>query len=253
MDIAILVLGAVVAGFVQGLSGFAFGLVAMSFWAWVLPPSSAAVMAVFGALTGQVIALVGNRRKTNLNLLLPFMVGGLAGIPIGVAFLPHLDSEFFRAMLGSILLLWCPAMFQMRRLPQVKGGGPLADCVVGALGGVMCGFGGFSGTLPTLWCTLKGFSKDDHRSVIQNFNLSMLSVTMAIYASNDLITRDVWPLFAIVGPAILVPSLLGNRFYVGISEIAFRKLVLGMLTLSGIALLSSSLPHILSRTVNSQL
>ena len=29
-------LGAAVAGFVQGLSGFAFGMVSMSFWAWAL-------------------------------------------------------------------------------------------------------------------------------------------------------------------------------------------------------------------------
>ena len=34
----VVALGAGVAGFVQGLSGFAFGMVAMSFWAWVLEP-----------------------------------------------------------------------------------------------------------------------------------------------------------------------------------------------------------------------
>lgn len=34
--------GAIVAGFVQGMSGFAFGLVAMSFWAWVLEPRRSA-------------------------------------------------------------------------------------------------------------------------------------------------------------------------------------------------------------------
>jgi hypothetical protein len=32
------VLGAVVAGFAQALPGFAFGLVAMSFWAWTIEP-----------------------------------------------------------------------------------------------------------------------------------------------------------------------------------------------------------------------
>jgi len=48
----VVAIGAVVAGFVQGLSGFAFGLVAMSFWAWVLDPKLAATLAVFGALTG---------------------------------------------------------------------------------------------------------------------------------------------------------------------------------------------------------
>jgi hypothetical protein len=60
MDSAIWVVavGAVVAGFVQGLSGFAFGLTAMSFWAWSLDPRVAAVLAVFGALLGQIIGAV---------------------------------------------------------------------------------------------------------------------------------------------------------------------------------------------------
>ena len=49
----VVVLGAAVAGFVQGLSGFAFGMVAMSFWAWVLEPQLAAVLSVFGSLTGR--------------------------------------------------------------------------------------------------------------------------------------------------------------------------------------------------------
>jgi hypothetical protein len=38
----VVALGAVAAGFVQGLSGFGFGMVAMSFWAWTLEPRLAA-------------------------------------------------------------------------------------------------------------------------------------------------------------------------------------------------------------------
>ncbi len=49
----VVTLGAVIAGFVQGLSGFAFGLVAMSFWAWVLDPRLAATLAVFGPWSGR--------------------------------------------------------------------------------------------------------------------------------------------------------------------------------------------------------
>ena len=56
--IAWIVAGAATAGFVQGLTGFGFGLVAMSFWAWVLDPKLAAVLAVFSALTGQVVPAV---------------------------------------------------------------------------------------------------------------------------------------------------------------------------------------------------
>ena len=56
MDSVLLIvaLGAVAAGFVQGLSGFGFGMVAMSFWAWALEPRLAALLAVCGALTGQL-------------------------------------------------------------------------------------------------------------------------------------------------------------------------------------------------------
>ena len=123
----------------------------------------------------------------------------------------------------------------------------LADAAVGALGGVMGGLGGFSGTLPTLWCTLRGLPKDEQRAIIQNFNLAAQVVVMGMYIAKGMVTREVLPMFAIVAPAMLIPTLLGARLYIGISEAMFRKIVLSMLTLSGIFLLASSLPHVLGR------
>lgn len=219
-------LGAIVAGFVQGLSGFAFGMVAMSFWAWGLEPRLAATLSVFGALVGQLVAVFTVRRGFNLRLLLPFVLGGLAGIPLGVMVLPQLDMDWFKALLGGFLALWCPVMLMARSLPPVRVGGRIGDAIAGMAGGVLSGIGGFAGPVPTLWSTLRGFGKDEQRAVIQNFNL---------------------PYFAIVAPAMLVPTLLGARVYIGISEARFRQLVLGLLTASGIALLASSLPVLLAR------
>jgi hypothetical protein len=233
-----------VAGFVQGLSGFAFGMVAMSFWAWVLDPRLAAALAVFGALTGQLLAVFSVRRGFNWPLLWPFLLGGLAGIPLGVLILPHLDMDWFKAVLGALLALWCPVMLMAQRLPRI-GGNRWGDGAVGLVGGVMGGIGGFAGSVPTLWCTLRGFGKDTQRAVIQNFNLSMLAVTMATYLATGIVTRDMAPMFAVVAPAMLIPTLLGTRLYIGISEVAFRRLVLGLLTCSGLTLLASSVPRLL--------
>jgi uncharacterized membrane protein YfcA len=72
-------------------------------------------------------------------------------------------------------------------------------------------------------------------------------MTMATYVGNGMITRQMLPYFAIVAPAMLVPTLLGARLYIGISEARFRQIVLGLLTASGIALLCSALPVLLSR------
>ncbi|EXX93864.1 sulfite exporter TauE/SafE family protein [Bordetella holmesii 1058] len=226
----VVALGAVLAGFVQGLSGFAFGMVSMSVWVWVLEPRLAAVLAVFGAMMGQVVAAVTVRRGFSWSLLLP-----------------SLDMTWFKLILGCLLVLWCPAMLMARHLPQVSAGGRLADALVGMAGGVMGGLGGFTGVLPTLWCTVRGYPKDTQRTVIQNFNLSMLTVTMGSYLAAGLVTSDMLPMFAIVAPAMLVPTLIGTKLYIGISEVRFRQLVLGLLTASGVALLASSIPLVLAR------
>lgn len=243
----VVALGAVVAGFVQGLSGFAFGLVAMSFWAWVIDPRLAATLAVFGALTGQLIAAVSVRRGLDFKQLWPFVLGGLAGVPLGVVLLPRLDMHAFKAVLGVLLVLWCPVMLMSKNLPRIRRGGRLADGAVGVAGGVMAGLGRFSGALPTLWCTLRGFEKDAQRAVIQNFNLSMLLVTMGTYTATGIVTREMLPFFAIVAPPMLLPAWLGAKLYIGISEARFRQLVLGLLTASGVALLATAVPPLLQR------
>ena len=61
----IFILGAMVAGFVQGLTGFAFALIAMSLWIWVLPPQLAAPLVAFALLWCHIIALT-KRQKDQL-------------------------------------------------------------------------------------------------------------------------------------------------------------------------------------------
>jgi hypothetical protein len=75
----------------------------------------------------------------------------------------------------------------------------------------------------------------------------MLLVTFVTYLATGLVTREALPLLAIVVPAMLVPVLLGARLYHGISDVRFRQIVLGMLTLSGVAMLVASLPRVLAR------
>ena len=230
----------------QGLSGFGFGLTAMTLWAWTLEPRLAAALAVFGALTGQIIAAVAVRRGFDFGRLLPFLAGGLAGVPIGVWLLPRLDVPLFKGLLGLLLVVMCPLLFFADRLPHIRGG-RAGDALAGLAGGASGGLGGFTGVVPTLWCTLRGFDKELQRAVIQNFNLAMLLVTFASYVATGIVTREMLPLFAVVAPAMLVPSLLGARLYIAISATGFRKVVLALLTAAGAVLLTSALPALLGR------
>ena len=112
-------------------------------------------------------------------------------------------------------------------------------------GGIMGGFGGFTGVLPTLWCSLRRMDKDAQRSIVQNFNLTMQVVTFASYLATGIVDASMLPMFAVVAPAMLIPVLAGAKLYIGISEARFRQIVLGLLTVSGVALLVSSVPQLL--------
>jgi len=240
----IIILGACAAGFVQGLSGFAFAMCAMAFWAWVLDPQLAAVVVVGCSIVGQGITLFVARRGFSAKRTLPFIVGGVLGVPIGVAILPMIDQLVFRAVVGGFLVFYCPTMLVYGGKAQIAKERPSANTAFGFVGGILGGIGGFAGAVPTLWASLQAWSKDEQRAIIQWFNLTMHLVTISGYAISGMLTveRTKWLLVAI--PAMVIPSLLGAKLYTKISDAAFRKLILIILSATGVALLVSSVPKL---------
>lgn len=243
--LTITILGAIAAGFVQGLTGFAFAMVSMSFWIWVLDPHVTTALVVFGSLAGQILSAFTIRRGFNLQLLWPYIAGGLIGIPIGVALLPALNIDWFKACVGLFLMIWCPAMLFSQKIPPITIKNRLMNSLIGLLNGFMSGAGGISGVLLSLWCTLCRYEKDTQRNIVQNFSLAMLLVTMGIYIYKGFVSRETIHLFAIVLPAMLVPSWLGARCYKLINPIRFRRMILILLTCSGLSMIASSFPKLL--------
>jgi uncharacterized protein len=240
--LAIVIGGAVVAGFVQGLSGFAFSLAALSIWAWAVDPQTAAPMAVFGSLVGQVVALPLTWRGAEIKRLAPFVIGGLIGVPLGVFLLSILDPAGFKLALGIFLLIYSPAMLFAPATLAVRWGGRWADGVIGWLGGIFGGIGGMAGGIPTLWCTLRGWDKDTQRGVMQAFNIAMHVATLTGYLLHGgIITGETLKLFAIIAPALAIPVLLGAILFRRLNQRAFRRIVLVLLFLSGVALTGLSL------------
>lgn len=238
--ILLVVAGGLAAGFVQGFSGFAFGLIAMAFWAWGLTPQIAGPLVVSASLLGQLLTIGSVRKSFSLGRVLPFVAGGIAGVPVGVAVLKSIDLTAFRVVVGVMLVVFPSAMLAAGRLPRLAAGGRIADGAIGFLGGVMGGVAGLSGAAPTLWTAFRGWKKDAQRAVIQSFNLAMHTVTLSVYALTGVLTREAIWLFLLLSPVVVVTALLGVRLYRRASEAAFRRVVLALLALSGAALLAGT-------------
>lgn len=242
MDLSLLIvlLGAAAAGFAQGVSGFAFSLVALSIWAWAVEPQLAAPMAVFGALAGQLVALPWVWRGFDLRKLLPLVIGGLIGVPMGAFLLQWLDPILFRFGLGLFLLVYCPLMLLLPATYVWPHGGRVADGAAGLAGGVLGGLAGISGPVPTLWTTLRGWEKDTQRGVLQAFNIAVHIATLTAYALSGSITGETLIMFAWITPALALPAVLGVLLFRRLATQTFRRLILLLLLVSGATLVWGS-------------
>ncbi len=242
MSIALTVLaGALLAGFVSGLTGFGTGLVALGLWLHVLDPLLAAPLVVICSVIAQLQSLLTIRPPCDPARLWPFLLGGLAGVPIGVLALDHIGTETFRAAVGIFLVGYCGFVLLSRRLPMIDVGGRPADGAVGFAGGILGGAAGLSGALPTVWCGLKGWGKAAQRAVYQPFNLTILGWALIAHAWSGVLTAEVGRLTLICLPGTLLGVWLGVKVYGRVDDRQFRRLVLWLLLASGSVLVATNL------------
>jgi uncharacterized protein len=238
--VLVLLLGALAGGFVSGLAGFGTALMALGIWLYVLPPSVAVALVLICSIVAQTSTLPSIWRSTDFSLVWPFLVGGLAGVPLGLVLADYADPRLFKLGVGILLLVFPTALYFQRRPTALRIGGRAADGAIGFAGGVLGGLAGLSGPLPILWASVRGWGKDERRGIFQTFNWTILTAALCAQAAAGFVTKDVLWLALEVLPATLAGAWLGARAYYVLSDSHFRDLVLALLFLSGVALVWSS-------------
>lgn len=67
--------------------------------------------------------------------------------------------------------------------------------------------------MPTVWATLRGWGKDERRSVFQAVNLTILLTALAVHAAAGLLTAEFGKLFVGALPGTLLGAWLGALTY----------------------------------------
>lgn len=242
MDTSLVVLaGALVGGFLSGLTGFGTGLSALPFWLQALTPSLASPLVVVCSLVAQLQTLPAIWHAIDLRRTLPFVAGGLLGVPAGTALLPLVSAQHFKIGVGTLLMFYCGFMLLSRVRVQLRRVGRPADALVGLCGGVLGGLAGLSGPVPTIWTGLRGWDKDARRGVLQAFNLAILAFALVTQAVAGLLNAELAHLVLIALPGTLGGAWLGRKVYNRLDTRGFDTVVLVLLMFSGAALLASAL------------
>jgi uncharacterized membrane protein YfcA len=235
-DLAIFLAGAFAAAFVTGLAGFAFGMVAAAIWLHALTPVQAIALIVAYALLVQGYAVWKLKQALNVGRLIPFIAGSAVGIPVGVIILKWASPSDLRIAVGLLLILFSLYNLIRPKLPQAKQAGSLLDAIVGVFNGLLAGSTGLGGILPTIWCGVRGWSKDEQRAVFQPTAVATFLMTIVWLGGAGTLTADIGRLFAIGLPALIAGTWLGWKLYGRLDEATFRKVVLFVLLASGVTL-----------------
>jgi len=236
LDLIIFLLGTFTAAFVTGLAGFAFGMVAAAIWLFALTPLQTTILIVGYALLVQGYSSWRLRRTIRPSRLLPFVIGSALGIPAGVAVLELASAVHLRTGVGLLLIAFSLYNLLRPKMPDMTHVGRAGDAGIGVLNGVLGGATGLGGILPTLWCVLRGWPRDEHRAVSQPTAVATFALSLLAFGGTGLITRETTWLFLIGLPALVAGTLLGWSLYGKLDEAAFRKIVLVLLLVSGLAI-----------------
>jgi uncharacterized membrane protein YfcA len=188
--VVLLLAGALAGGFVSGLAGFGTALMALGIWLYVLPPSSAVPLVLICSIVAQTSTMPSIWRTIDFRLVWPFLVGGLAGVPLGTVLVAYADPRLFRLSVGVLLLVFPSALYFQRKEMALSIGGRIADTAIGFAGGVLGGLAGLSGPLPILWASVRGWGKDARRGLFQTFNWTVLTAALCLQAGTGFITQE---------------------------------------------------------------
>lgn len=241
--VVFLILGAVAGGFINGLSGTGTALFALGFYLAVLEPITAvAIVALMAFLAGvQGLWIVRTEILKQTARLLRFVVPGLAGVPLGLLLLDMIDASALRIGIAVLLIVYGGYFSFRASLPAFTRKTPIIDAVIGGVGGVLGGAASVSGAIPSMWLSLRPWPKSETRAVLQPFNMAILGTTVCLLALKGAYDGTALRALLITVPAGLLAAQVGIAVFKRLSDVMFRRLLIGLTLLMGVGILAGEL------------
>ncbi|SHH02097.1 sulfite exporter TauE/SafE family protein [Marivita hallyeonensis] len=238
-----ILMGAVAAGFINGLAGFGTALFALGFLLAVLEPVSAvAVVTLLSVITGfQGLWEVRRALTRNVPRLMRFIVPGLLGVPLGITLLAHINADTLKLVIAAFLIVYGGFFSFRANLPKFERRTPVLDAGVGLTGGVLGGMASLSGALPMIWCSMRPWPKAETRAVLQPFNMSVLAATSLMLWWRGAYDGPTVTAFLIALPASLLSAQIGILVFRRITDNTFRRLLIGLSFVLGLGILLRTL------------
>jgi uncharacterized membrane protein YfcA len=233
----------------SGLSGFGFSAIgALSLW--FMPPTLGVPLLMSLSAANQLMSL--GQLKADLRPWsewwpdgpTPYLLGGLFGVPVGLAILHALPTATLMLLVGAVLVVYAVySILKPASLHVSVKGDPLTSGLVGMAGGLIGGFTAFPGAAVVVWSGLRQLPKRESRSIVQPYilGLQIISLTLLAVQRPETFSKSFWTILLITTPVVLPGTLLGVVLYRSMSDVNFRRITFLLLGASGLGLLIKGL------------
>jgi uncharacterized membrane protein YfcA len=229
------------AGVVQSLAGFGFGMVSMAILPVVLPVRAAVPVVALLGLIACVSVLHASRHALERRRVLPLLAGAFLGVPMGVWFLGESEPAFLNLALGIVLIGY--SGYGLLRgdvgVDADESQGPWRDAVgagAATLGGFLGGAFNVGGPPVVMYVAWRRFDPVATRATLQCFFLVATCFQLTLFGMTGMLTRASLVTAGLGVPALGLGLLVGTRLARGISRESFGRLVLVLLLALGVRL-----------------
>ncbi|HWA99093.1 MAG TPA: sulfite exporter TauE/SafE family protein [Pirellulales bacterium] len=209
------------AGFVQGLTGFGFGLIAMGLLPLFLGLGEAQAIVTLTGIAGCVTMLGVTLAHVRWSNVVHLWIGSMLGVPLGFWVLTSLPQPVVMRLLGlTICLLVVFEIVITRRyavrLPDWTGWG------VGLASGALTGAFNIGGPPLVAYIFGRPWTKEQHVATLSAVFMSSSIIRVVLLLTHHDIDRQTWIASAwAVGP-MLVAIVVGNRLLKYVSQQQLR-------------------------------
>lgn len=223
------------AGFVQGLTGFGSALVAIPLLSFILDIKTAVPLCMLNGLVITTYMAITLHRHLDKNKILPLLIGALPGIAVGVYLLKEVDGSAIRYAIGALLIGY--SLYNMIINPKPvnpgKGWGYLAGFLTGAIGAAFSA----GGPPAIIYTTLTSWKKDEIKATLTGFFVASGTLTVIVHAISGITTLDTMKLFAETAPFVLIGTTIGSLVSGRINRQMYLQVIYVFLIVMGVMMI----------------
>ncbi len=223
------------AGFIQGLSGFGSALLAMPLLTLFVDVKTAVPLCILQSLLMTAYLSWKLRAFVERGKILPLIAGSLPGIYIGVTFLNKAEPALVQVLLGMLIVMYSTYSLVFKPAPRK------VHRLWAYIAGFCTGFIGsaFStgGPPAIIYTTLTGWSKDHIKATLSAFFFVTSVITVAAHAVSGLTNTLVLKYFSVSSLFVLLGVYGGSRLYDRIKRQGYIRIILATLIALGLMMI----------------